>query len=371
MEEIPYVNISAQWCEEKEELLPIIEKVLASGQYVGGEEVPKCEKKIAEAFNVEHVVAVNSGTDALILGLTALGIGPGDEIITPPNSFIASTAAIVHLGAKPVFVDVLEDQNMDPAKLESAITEHTKAIMPVHLTGRMCEMDEIMRIADLHSIPVVEDAAQSIGSQYKSRPSGSIGKIGCFSAHPLKNLNAFGDAGFLTTNSKEIAEKAKLLANHGLKTRDIVERFGFNSRMDTLQAAILNFHLDNLENVIAKRRKNASIYYETLNNKYVFCNKPRDYSFDTFHTFVIQVNERDALKIFLESKGVGTSIHYPIPIHLQPAASQLNLGIGSFPVAEDQAKKILTLPVNQFVSEQEIKMIAEQANSFFVEHGHG
>ena len=178
-----------------------------------------------------------------------------------------------------------------------------------------------MRIADLHSIPVVEDAAQSIGSQYKSRPSGSIGNIGCFSAHPLKNLNAFGDAGFLTTNSKEIAEKAKLLSNHGLKTRDIVERFGFNSRMDTLQAVILNYHLDNLDNVIAKRRENASIYFETLNNKYVFFNKPRDYSFDTFHTFVIQVNERDALKNFLESKGVGTSIHYPIPIHLQPAAS--------------------------------------------------
>ena len=368
---IPYVNLSAQWKEERENLLPIIDEALLKGDFVAGEAIKEFERLVGKLCSVDYVVSLNSGTDALTLALHILGVGRGDEVITTPNSFIASTAVIIHLGAKPVFVDVLEDQNMDPAKLESAITEHTKAIMPVHLTGRMCEMDEIMRIADLHFIPVVEDAAQSIGSQYKSRPSGSIGKIGCFSAHPLKNLNAFGDAGFLTTNSNEIAEKAKLLANHGLKTRDIIERFGFNSRMDTLQAAVLNFHLDNLDNVIAKRRKNASIYYETLNNKYVFYNKPRDYSFDTFHTFVIQVNERDALKFFLESKGVGTSIHYPVPIHLQPAASQLNLGMGSFPVAEDQAKKILTLPVNQFVSEQEIKMIAEQVNSFFVEHGHG
>ncbi len=368
---IPYVNLSAQWKEERDNLLPIIDEALLKEDFVAGEAIKEFERRVGKLCSVDYVVSLNSGTDALTLALHLSGVGRGDEVITTPNSFIASAAVIVHLGAKPVFVDVLEDQNMDPAKLESAITERTKAIMPVHLTGRMCEMDEIIRLADLHSIPVVEDAAQSIGSQYKSRPSGSIGNIGCFSAHPLKNLNAFGDAGFLTTNSKEIAEKAKLLSNHGLKTRDIVERFGFNSRMDTLQAVILNYHLDNLDNVIAKRRENASIYFETLNNKYVFFNKPRDYSFDTFHTFVIQVNERDALKIFLESKGVGTSIHYPIPIHLQPAASQLNLVMGSFPVVEDQAKKILTLPVNQFVSNEEIKMIAEQVNSFFVEHGHG
>ena len=368
---IPYVNLSTQWKEEREKLLPIIDEALLKGDFVAGEAIKEFERRIGKLCSVDYVVSLNSGTDALTLALHLSGVRRGDEVITTPNSFIASAAVIAHLGAKPVFVDVLEDQNMDPSKLESAITERTKAIMPVHLTGRMCEMDEIMLIADQHSLPVVEDAAQSIGSQYKSRPSGSIGNIGCFSAHPLKNLNAFGDAGFLTTNSKEIAEKAKLLSNHGLKTRDIVERFGFVSRMDTLQAVILNYHLDNLDNVITKRRENASIYFETLNKKYVFFNKPRDYSFDTFHTFVIQVNERDALKFFLESKGVGTSIHYPIPIHLQPAASQLNLGIGSFPVAEDQAKKILTLPVNQFVSNEEIKMIAEQVNSFFVEHGHG
>ncbi len=345
--------------------MPIIDQSFRRGDFVGGEEILAFEKKVSQLCEVKYAVALNSGTDALTLALRLLDVGSGDEVITAPNSFIASAAAIVHLDAKPVFVDVLDDQNIDPSKLEGAITKNTKAIMPVHLTGRMCEMDEIMDIAEKHSIPVVEDAAQSIGSKYKNRPSGSIGKIGCFSAHPLKNLNAFGDAGFLTTNSKEISEKAKLLANHGLKTRDVVETFGFVSRMDTLQAVILNFHLDNLEAVISRRKVNASIYSEILNPKFVTFSKARDYALDTFHTFVIQVDKRDALKDFLASEGIGTSIHYPIPIHLQPAASELKISEGTFPVTEKQSKRILTLPVNQYLSEEEIDLIAKKVNYFF------
>ncbi len=363
--------MSSQWDEEREKLLPIIDKVFSRGNFVGGEEILDFEKKVSLICGVKYAVALNSGTDALTLALKLLDVGVGDEVITPPNSFIASTAAIAHLGAKPVFVDVLDDQNMDPTKIKSAITKNTKAIMPVHLTGRMCEMDEIMEIAKQHSIPVVEDSAQSIGSQYKNRPSGSIGEIGCFSAHPLKNLNAFGDAGFLTTDVKEIAEKAKLLSNHGLKTRDVVESFGVVSRMDTIQAVILNHHLENLESVISKRRINASIYFEILNPRFVAFSKSRTYALDTFHTFVIQVDHRDALKDFLSSQGIGTSIHYPIPIHMQPAASYLNFSEGSFPITEEQSKRILTLPVNQYISEEQISVIAKKVNYFFEEGIHG
>ena len=184
---IPYVNIKAQWQEERNELLPIIDRILASGQYVGGSEIDKFEEEIAKYCQVKYAVALNSGTDALTMALHLLGVRPGDEVITPPNSFIASTAVIVHLGAKPVFVDVLPNQNIDPEKIESAITNKTKAIMPVHLTGRVCDMDPIMEIADKYGLAVVEDAAQAIGSKYKGKLSGSIGHVGCFSTHPLKN----------------------------------------------------------------------------------------------------------------------------------------------------------------------------------------
>ena len=198
---ISYINLSAQWEDEKEDLLPIIEEVLQSGQYVLGEEVERFEQLIAQSFGVKYCVGLNSGTDALLLGLSALGIKSGDEVITPPNSFIASTSSIVHLGAVPVFVDVKKDQNIDPDKIKDAITNQTKAIMPVHLTGRISEMDKIKEIAKDNNLKVIEDAAQSAGSKYQEIFSGAWGDLGCFSAHPLKNLNACGDAGFITTNA--------------------------------------------------------------------------------------------------------------------------------------------------------------------------
>ena len=201
---IPYVNLQEQWLEERDELLPIMDRVFASAQFVGGEELDKFEENIAKLCGTKYACALNSGTDALMLALVMSGVRKGDEVITPPNSFIASTAAIVHIGAIPVFVDVLPDQNIDPSKIENAITKKTKAIMPVHLTGRMCDMDPIMAIAKKYDLLVIEDAAQSVGSQYKGKSSGSIGDVGCFSTHPLKNLNACGDGGFLTTNDEEI-----------------------------------------------------------------------------------------------------------------------------------------------------------------------
>ncbi len=362
---IPYVDLKAQWKEEKKKLLPLIEKILSKAEHVGGTEIDKFEKKISNLCNVKHTVALNSGTDALTLGLHLLGVKPGDEVITPPNSFIASAASIVHLGAKPVFVDVKDDQLIDPGKIESAITKKTKAIMPVHLTGKMCEMKKITQISKKYNIPVIEDAAQSIGSRYMNRSAGSIGKIGCFSAHPLKNLNAFGDSGYLTTNDTKIASLAKILSNHGMVNRNIVKKFGYVSRMDNLQAGILNFHLTKLDKIIKSRRKNAQIYRNELKSDNVFIPRPDLNTFDTYHTFVVQVEQREKLIKYLQKNGVQTSIHYPNPIHLQPAAKYLGYKKGSFPVTESQSKKILTLPVNQFLKEKHLLYIIKCINKFY------
>jgi dTDP-4-amino-4,6-dideoxygalactose transaminase len=363
--QIPYVNLGAQWQDDREELLPIIDKLFGSGHYVGGVEIDKFEKQIAKLCQVNHAVALNSGTDALTLALHLLGIGRGDEVITPPNSFIASTAVIMHLGAVPVFVDVFPDQNIDPDKIESAITKKTKAIMPVHLTGRICDMDPIMEIANNHGLKVVEDAAQAIGSKYKSKPSGSIGDVGCFSTHPLKNLSACGDGGFLTTNDEKIYLKAKVLRNHGMADRDRVDNFGYVSRMDNLQAAILNYRLKKLDEIIDRRRQNAQSYLEYIDTDEVFIPLEKEYEFNTYHTFVIQVEKRNELKEFLLKQGIEAAIHYPTPIHLQPAAKRLGYKLGDFPVTEKQAGIILTLPVNQSLGQSEIERICVAVNEYY------
>jgi len=363
--QIPYVNLTAQWQDDRDELLPIIDTVLGSGQYVGGDEIDKFEKNMAELCQVKYAVALNSGTDALTLSLHLLGVGRGDEVITPPNSFIASTAVIVHLGAKPVFVDILPDQNIDPGKIEAAITEKTKAIMPVHLTGRVCNMDPIMQIANKHGLTIVEDAAQAIGSKYKSKPSGSIGDVGCFSTHPLKNLNACGDGGFLTTNDEKIYLKAKALRNHGMVDRDRVDNFGYVSRMDNLQAAILNYRLKKLDEIIDRRRQNTQSYLEYIEKEEVFIPREKEYEFNTYHTFVIQVEKRNELKEFLLKQGIEAAIHYPTPIHLQPAAKRLGYKFGDFPITEKQAGMILTLPINQSLGQSDIERICVAINEYY------
>jgi dTDP-4-amino-4,6-dideoxygalactose transaminase len=363
--QVPYVDMAAQWAEEREALLPVIERALAEGHWVGGPAIAEFEAAAARLCGVAHAVALNSGTDALVLGMAALGIGPGDEVITPPNSFVASTAAIVQLGARPVFVDVRDDQNIDPTLIEAAITPRTKAIMPVHLTGRIADMAPITEIAERHGLFVVEDAAQSVGSRYDDRMSGGFGHVGCFSTHPLKNLNACGDGGFLTTGDPEVADTVRALRNHGLVTRDTVARFGQVSRMDSLQAAILSFRLGRLDDTIRRRRANAALYRERLDPGHVFIAEDRAREFNTFHTFVIQVDRRDELQAFLAARGVGTAIHYPVPIHLQPAAADLGYRTGDFPVAERQAQRILTLPINQTLGSEDICYVADRVNEFY------
>ena len=362
---VPYVNFKAQYEAEKADLARITNEVFASGWLIGGERVEALEEELAAYCGVKQVVTLNSGTDALILGMKALGIGPGDEVITPPNSFVASTAAIVALGATPVFADVGDGINIDPAKVEAAVTPRTKAIMPVHLSGRIADMDAINSIANEHNLNVIEDAAQSIGSTYKGEKSGSLGSIGCFSAHPLKNLNAAGDAGFLTTNNPDIAERVRLLRNHGLKDRNTVVEWGTVSRLDTLQAAILRYRLSKLENAIRARRANAERYKSKLNGDAMAFPVGKDHEFNTFHTFIIQVENRDALQAYLLEHGIETAIHYPIPIHLQPAAKNLGYGEGDFPACETQAQRILSLPIHQYLTNEDLDWVAETVNRFF------
>ena len=362
---IPYVNLSAQWQSEKKELLPIIESVIASGTYVGGEVVAEFETAVAAYLQSPFCVAVNSCTDALVLGLAALGVRRGDEVITPPNSFIASTAAIVHLGATPVFVDVLPSQSLDPVLVERAITGKTKAIMPVHLGGRMVDMDQICEIAKANNIAVIEDAAQSIGSTFNGIKSGTFGEAGCFSAHPLKNLNAIGDGGFVAFKSEVLANQVKTQRSHGLVDRNTVERFGYVSRLDAIQAAVLTYRLKHLEHTIEKRRANAALYRSLLDPEFVFVPDDDPRERNSYHTFVVQVDRRDDLIAHLNSCGIGTAIHYPIPIHLQSAAKFLGHSLGSFPATEQQSKRILTLPINQFLTHDQIGDVAVAINKFF------
>ncbi len=362
---IPYVNLKKQWQLEKKDILKLIDKTLSDGEWVGGSEIEKFETNIKKICKTKYAVALNSGTDALTLGMYLLDIKKGDEVITTPNSFIASVATIVHLGAKPVFVDVLPDQNIDPQKIKDKITKKTKAIMPVHLTGRVSDMDEIIGIAKKYNLKIIEDAAQSIGARYKDKPAGSFGDVGCFSAHPLKNLNAIGDSGYLVTNNEKISSRAKDLRNHGMSNRNKVNHFGHVSRMDNIQASILNYRIKNLKRIIMARRKNADFYFKNLNDKFIQLPYEKKYQFNTFHTFVIQVKSRDKLQSYLKRNNINTAIHYPIPVHLQPACKKFNYSKGDFKIAENQSKKILTLPINEHLSRKELKYISNKINKFY------
>ena len=365
MKKISYVTLNYKR-RSKNTILKIFNNILNLGEFVGGKEIIKFEKNISKLCKTKYAVALNSGTDALTLALHLLGVKRGDEVITTPNSFIASTAVIVHLGAKPVFVDVLEDQNIDPDKIQAAITKKTKVIMPVHLCGKMSQMDKIMKIANKNKIKVVEDAAQSIASSFRNKMSGSYGHIGCFSAHPLKNLGALGDAGYLTTNNFRIYKKIKSLSNHGMENRNVIKNFGYVSRMDNIQAAILNHKLKSLKNIIKKRRDNAKIYNNLLNKKFLKLPYENSKEFHTYHTYVVQVKKkRNQLRSFLSKNNVETSIHYPIPIHLQPAAKMFKYKKGDFKVAEKQSKEILNLPINEHLSKKEIIKISNLINFFF------
>jgi dTDP-4-amino-4,6-dideoxygalactose transaminase len=362
---VPYVDFLAQFEEERTEILAIVEDVFTVGRFVEGDRITQLERTIAAFAGVDEAVALGSGTDALVLGMRALGIGPGDEVITVPNSFIATVASVVLAGARPVLVDVGEDMNIDPALIERAITARTRAIMPVHLTGRTANMSTVCEIADRRGLLVIEDAAQAFGARYRGRMAGTWGRIGCCSAHPLKNLNAAGDAGFLLTNDGEVAERVRRLRSHGLINRNESLEWGQNARMDVLQAAILMYRLRKLNDNNERRRHNADLYRNLIKSQQVRMPICRAHEYNIFHTFIVDVPNRDALKEHLRRHGVDTVIHYPIPVHLQEAAASLGYRRGDFPVTERQAASILSLPIHPYLSEQDIDYVASVIDQFY------
>ncbi len=364
---VPYVDIAAQHAAIKGELMAAVSEVLDSGQFILGQQVAEFEQRFAELCGVRYAVGVNSGTDALILGLKALGVGPGDEVITAPNSFVASTGCIRLLGAKAILVDVGDDYNIDPEKISAALGPRTRAILPVHLTGRPCDMDPVLKIASDRGLQVVEDCAQAVLAEYKGRRVGSFGAIGCFSLHPLKTLNACGDGGMVTTDDPELYERIKVMRNLGLKTRDDCIMWSQNSRLDTLQAAILLVKLKYLDHWTARRRENAQRYREQLQSvaQIRLPSREKDHEKAVYHTFVIQAERRDDLRAFLSARGIGSNVHYPVPIHLTEAGRELGYPPGSFPVTEAQARAIVSLPVYPELTEDKLDLVCEQIKAFY------
>jgi dTDP-4-amino-4,6-dideoxygalactose transaminase len=362
---VPFVDLQQRFREEKDELLACVERVLSIGHLVLTPEVAEFEKRIAEFTGAKHCVSCGNGTDALMLALWALGVGRGDEVITTPISFVASTGSIAHVGATPVYADVREDQNIDPAEIEKKITPRTKAIMPVHWSGRIADMDAIMEIARKHKLVVVEDAAQSMGAYYKDRHGGRFGDVGTFSAHPLKNLNAIGDGGFLVTDNEEVAKKIRLYRNHGLQDRDTCVMYGVNSRLDTLNAEVLMFRLGKLDDVIARRRRNVDLYRAQIRAKEVYIPPCKNYEQNAFVMFITQAERRDQLQAHLQQKGIQSLVYYGTPLHLHKAAARLGYKRGDFPKAEHQADRVLALPHHQNLSEDQIGYVADAVNAFY------
>jgi dTDP-4-amino-4,6-dideoxygalactose transaminase len=364
---VPYVDIAAQHAAIKRELMEAIGEVIDSGKFVLGPQVDEFEKRFAEMCGVRYAVGVNSGTDALILALKVLGIGPGDEVITAPNSFVASTGCIQLVGATAVFVDVGNDYNINPDLVSAALTSRTKAILPVHLTGRSCDMDPLLCIARERELHVVEDCAQAVMAMYKGRLVGTLGTVGCFSLHPLKTLNACGDGGVVTTNDPAIYEQIRVMRNLGLRTRDDCVMWAQNSRLDSLQAAILLVKLKYLEKWTARRRELASLYRLNLQSveQIQLPPKEKDSERAVYHTFVVRAERRDELRAYLLANGIESNVHYPVPIHLSTAGQKLGYAQGSFPIAESQAISIVSLPVFPELTDDQINLVCEHIKAFY------
>jgi dTDP-4-amino-4,6-dideoxygalactose transaminase len=358
----PFLDLKAQFASIREEILEAVHNNLESQQFILGPEVDAFEKEISALTNCTHAIACASGTDALILALLALDIGPGDEVITTPFTFVASAGSIAHVGARPVFVDIdPRTFNIDPRKIEKAITPSTAAIMPVHLFGLSAAMDEINAVAAARKIPVIEDAAQAIGAQVHGRPAGSLSAMGCFSFFPSKNLGGAGDGGMLTTNDGAVAERLKLLHLHGARDRYVYEIVGMNSRLDALQAAILRVKLRHLSEWNEARRRNAARYRSLfqefqLEGKVVGPEEPPNFT-HVYNQFTIRVNNRDALRESLRAQGIPSEIYYPIPLHLQKAFEYLKYKPGDFPQSESASREVLSLPIYPELSEKQQRAV--------------
>jgi len=369
---IPILDLSVQHLQIADEIAAAVTRVLGSQKFILGPEVRELEQELAQYCSCAEAIGCASGSDALLLALMACDVGPGDEVITTPFSFFATVGSIVRLGAKAVFVDIDSATfNMDVSQVQSAMTKRTKAILPVHLFGQCAEMETINELARNANMRVIEDAAQAIGAEYRGRRAGSLGEIGCFSFYPSKNLGGAGDGGLLTTNDSELAETLRILRTHGAKQKYYHERLGINSRLDSLQAAILRVKFRYLDQWADARRANAKRYRELFrdaglgSSDYVQLPVESDGSVHVYNQFVIRARDRDRLKAWLAERGVGTEIYYPVPLHLQACFKDLGYKNGDFPESERAALEALAIPVYPELSANAQTYVVETISSFY------
>lgn len=373
---IPILDLSAQHEKIATEIQEAVVRVLNSQQYILGPDVRELEREIAPYCQCAEAIGCASGSDALLLALMACGVGPGDEVITTPFSFFATVGSIVRLGARAVFVDIDESTfNIDANRIEAAITERTRAIMPVHLFGQCAEMDRINELAGVNKIAVIEDAAQAIGAEYQGRRAGGLGIMGCFSFYPSKNLGGAGDGGLLTTNDPGMAETLRILRAHGAKRKYYHDRVGINSRLDSLQAAILRVKFRYLDQWAAARRKNAQRYRDLfgeadlVSSGAVRLPAESASAVHVYNQFVIRARDRDKLRAYLAARGVGTEIYYPVPLHAQTCFKNMGHQIGDFPESERAAEEVLAIPVYPELSESAQTYVVETIDSFYRQAG--
>lgn len=366
---VPFVDLAAQYATIGADVNGAISKVLSRADFILGQDVTLFESEFAAFCETKYAVGVDSGTSALEMALMAYGIGRGDEVITTANTFIATTLAISYTGATPVLVDIdPQTYMMDPALLENAITSHTKAIMPVHLYGHPVDMDPVLEIAERHNLVVIEDASQAHGARYKGRRVGSLGHAAAFSLYPGKNLGAYGDAGIVVTNDEKTVETLRLLRNYGSVKKYHHMLRGYNRRLDTLQAAILRVKLERIDAWNAARRQHAQQYNQLLKDSPLALPLVADFAEPVYHLYVVRTQDRDALQAHLQERGVSTVIHYPIPIHLQPAYRDLGYARGDFPITEGYAEQILSLPMYPELTPDAIEYVTGTIEDFVTAH---
>lgn len=366
IEPIPYLDLPAQMRPLRKEIDAAIARTLDNCSFCLGPDVAQFEKDFARYCGAEHCVAFNSGTSALHVAMLLLGVKQGDEVISTPSTFVATSWAISYVGATPVYVDVDDATfNLDPTKVERAITSKTKAILPVHLYGHPVDLDPLLAISRKHGIPLVEDAAQAHSARYKGRMIGTFGVMSCFSFYPGKNLGAYGEGGGLVTNDTALAQRARSLREHGSTQRYYHDEVGFNYRMEGIQGAVLGVKLKHLDDWTRARRRVAHLYHELLADTPLQLPREAAYAESAYHLYVVRHAQRDALKKHLEENKVGCALHYPLPLHLQKCYADLGYEPGSFPVAEKAARECLSLPIYPELTDSQVRRVADVVKSFF------
>jgi dTDP-4-amino-4,6-dideoxygalactose transaminase len=356
--QVPYLDLKAQYQSIKPEIDAAVTRVLESSQFVLGAEVAEFEREFAQYSGASECVALNSGTSALHLALLAVGVGPGDEVITVPFTFVASVAAVLYAGARPILIDIERRSfTIDPSAIQAAITPRTKAILPVHLYGQPADLDPILEVAHRHGLAVIEDAAQAHGAKYRARPVGSIGDISCFSFYPTKNLGAYGEGGAITTNNPEYAKKIRMLRDWGQEGKYHHVLRGYNYRMEGMQGGILRVKLRHLEEWTEARRAVAAQYDRLLADSGVELPAEMAWARHVYHVYTLRTEDRDGLQASLRADGIQTAVHYGIPAHLQPAYADLGYGVGSLPESEAAARQVLSLPIYPELSETAIAKV--------------